>query len=66
VNVNRASKLIRTFASQMEALSRYRGKGEQKMVVEHIHVHKGGQAIVGSVSQRNTQHNTEHNGQGPR
>jgi hypothetical protein len=36
---------------QMEALQRYRGKGEQKMVVEHVHVHQGGQAIVGSVHQ---------------
>jgi len=37
---------MRTFASLTEALSRYRGKGEQKMIVEHVHVHKGGQAIA--------------------
>jgi hypothetical protein len=30
VNVNRGTKLMRTFASLTEALSRYRGKGEQK------------------------------------
>jgi hypothetical protein len=54
VNVNRGTKLIRTFASLTEALSRYRGKGEQKMIVEHVHVHKGGQAIVGPVSQNNS------------
>jgi hypothetical protein len=52
VNISRATKLIRTFANQTEALGRYRGKGEQKMTVEHVHVHKGGQAIVGQVSQR--------------
>jgi hypothetical protein len=54
VNVNRGAKLMRTFASLTEALSRYRGKGEQKMIVEHVHVHKGGQAIVGPVSQNNS------------
>jgi len=54
VNVNRGTKLMRTFASLTEALSRYRGKGEQKMIVEHVHVHKGGQAIVGPVSQNNS------------
>jgi hypothetical protein len=54
VNINRGTKLMRTFASLTEALSRYRGKGEQKMIVEHVHVHKGGQAIVGPVSQNNS------------
>ncbi len=48
--VNRATKLLRTFTAQMEALNRYRGKGQQKMMVEHVHVHRGGQAIVGQVS----------------
>jgi hypothetical protein len=43
------NKLARTFATQMEALNRYRGKGQQKMTVEHVHVHEGGQAIVGNV-----------------
>jgi hypothetical protein len=32
-------------------IGRYRGKGQQKVTVEHVHVHTGGQAIVGSVSQ---------------
>jgi hypothetical protein len=53
LNVNRATKLMRVFGTQVEALSRYRGKGEQKMIVEHVHVHKGGQAIVGPVNQTN-------------
>ena len=43
------TKLARTFTTQMEALNRYRGKGHQKMTVEHVHVHDGGQAIVGTV-----------------
>jgi len=52
--INRATKLMRTFAAQTEALGRHRGKGEQKMTVEHVHVYKGGQAIVGQVSPQNS------------
>ena len=54
VYINRSTKLMRTFAAQSEALSRHRAKGEQKMTVEHVHVHNGGQAIVGQVSQNNS------------
>jgi hypothetical protein len=46
---NLAVKLLRTYAAQLEALQRYRGKGQQKVMVEHVHVHQGGQAIVGNV-----------------
>jgi hypothetical protein len=49
-NTNRAIKLLRTFTAQMEALDKHRRKGQQKVVVEHVHVHKGGQAIVGNVN----------------
>jgi hypothetical protein len=34
----------------LEALDRYRGTGQQKVTVEHVHVHSGGQAIVGAVT----------------
>ena len=44
------NKLARTFAAQVEALRRHRTGGEQKVTVEHVHVHQGGQAIVGSVT----------------
>ncbi len=44
------NKLARTFAAQVEALRRYRTGGEQKVTVEHVHVHQGGQAIVGNVA----------------
>jgi hypothetical protein len=47
---NLAIKLLRTYTAQMEALQRYRGKGQQKMTVEHVHVYDGGQAIVGNVT----------------
>lgn len=50
VNVNRAVKLMRVMVEQIAALGRHRGKGEQKMTVEHVHVHQGGQAIVGPVT----------------
>ena len=43
------NKLARTFAMQLEAFKRYRSKGEQKMTVEHLHVHSGAQAVVGIV-----------------
>jgi hypothetical protein len=49
-NGNLAVKLLRTYALQLETLARYRGKGQQKVTVEHVHVHSGGQAIVGAVN----------------
>jgi hypothetical protein len=30
-------------------LNRHRGKGQQRVTVEHVHVHAGGQAVVGNV-----------------
>src|SRR4051794_258938 len=44
-----ANKLSRTYATLLESLNRHRGKGQQKVTVEHVHVHEGGQAIVGAV-----------------
>jgi hypothetical protein len=44
------NKLARTFATQLEALKRYRSAGEQTVRVEHVTVNEGGQAIVGNVS----------------
>jgi hypothetical protein len=49
---NSANRLLRTFAKQVEALKTYRTKGEQKVEVEHVHVHRGGQAVVGMVTTR--------------
>jgi hypothetical protein len=43
------TKLSRTTPAQMEALHRKRYGGKQKVTVEHVHVHEGGQAIVGNV-----------------
>jgi hypothetical protein len=49
-NLLQASKLSRTYAMLLEALNRHRGKGQQKVTVEHVHVHAGGQAVVGMVA----------------
>jgi hypothetical protein len=48
-NLSQANKLSRTFATLLDALNRNRGKGQQKVTVEHVHVHSGGQAVVGMV-----------------
>jgi len=47
--LSQANKLSRTYAVLLEALNRHRGKGQQKVTVEHVHVHAGGQAVVGTV-----------------
>jgi hypothetical protein len=49
-NLSQANKLSRTYATLLEALNRHRGKGQKKVTVEHVHVHEGGQAIVGNVA----------------
>jgi hypothetical protein len=47
-NLNQApNKLSRTFVVLLDALNRHRGKGQQKVTVEHVHVHSGGQAPGG-------------------
>jgi hypothetical protein len=48
-NLNQANKLSRSYAVLVEALNHHRGKGQQKVTVEHVHVHSGGQAVVGVV-----------------
>src|SRR6202022_3210605 len=49
-NLSQANKLSRTYAVLLDALHRYRGKGgQQKVTVEHVDVHAGGQAVVGLV-----------------
>lgn len=50
MNLGQANKCSRTYAALLEALNRHRGKGQQKVTVEHVHVHAGGQAVVGNVS----------------
>ena len=54
-HLNQANKLSRTYATLLESLNKHRGKGQHKVTVEHVHVHQGGQAIVGHI---------EHKGEG--
>ncbi len=50
---NRASRLMNIFLKQIEILERYRGKTtQQKVIVEHVHIHEGGQAVVGNIESR--------------
>jgi hypothetical protein len=49
-NLTQANKLSRTHAVLLDALNRHRGKAQQKVTVEHVHVHSGGQAVVGTVA----------------
>lgn len=51
-NVNRVTKLMRTFTAQIDTLEKLRGQRQQKVTVEHVHVHQGGQAIVGNVEHK--------------
>ena len=48
-NLSQANTLSRTYAVLLDTLNRHRGKGQQKVTVEHVHVHDGGKAIVGNV-----------------
>ena len=49
-NLAQANKLSRTYVTLLEALNRHRGKGgQQRVTVEHVHVHPGGRALVGAV-----------------
>ena len=51
LKINQITKLSRTFIAQLDALNKHRGKGQQKITVEHVTVNEGGQAIVGNVAQ---------------
>jgi len=44
-----ADRFLRTYTTQMEALLKHRRGGQQKVVVEHVHVYEGGQAVVGNI-----------------
>jgi hypothetical protein len=49
LNINRAARLMRVYNETFDALCKYRRKGEQKFIVQHVNVQSGGQAIVGDV-----------------
>lgn len=43
------TKLLRLFAQQVDALGRYRRRGEQHFTVHHVSVNNVGQAVVGNL-----------------
>lgn len=47
-------RLTAGYLAQMTTLDRHRGKASQQVIVKHVEVTKGGQAIVGHVDARNT------------
>ncbi len=50
---NRAAQFMKLFMEQAMCLQKLNGQsGQQKVTVEHVHVHQGGQAIVGTVAPR--------------
>jgi hypothetical protein len=49
--MNTANKLMRTFTAQVEAFEKLKRGGKQVIKVDHVHVHEGGQAIVGNIQQ---------------
>jgi hypothetical protein len=48
VYLNGASKLLTRHHETLDTLLKYRRRGEQRVHVEHVHIHGGAQAIVGS------------------
>ncbi|MEF2547981.1 hypothetical protein VQ045_12495 [Aurantimonas sp. E1-2-R+4] len=48
--LNHGNKLSRSYATLVHAFDKHRGRGQQTVRVEHVHVYEGGQAIVGQVS----------------
>jgi hypothetical protein len=52
-NLDRVVRFMKIFLEQVACLQKLRGKAaQQKVVVEHVHVHQGGQAVVGAVTPR--------------
>lgn len=49
-SLKHAVKLLGLYERQLGALDKHRGKGQQKITVEHVTVEAGGQAIVGNVA----------------
>lgn len=52
--INSAAKLANCFTQQAALLAKLQGFGGQKIVVEHVEVHHGGQAVVGNINNTHT------------
>jgi hypothetical protein len=53
LNFSTTAKFMKLFERQVAALYKHRGKGQQNVVVKHVHVGPGGQAVVGNVATEN-------------
>lgn len=53
-NARVAAKMLNAFSAQVELLNRLQRGPAQTVRVEHVHVHGGGQAIVGNVAAAGT------------
>jgi hypothetical protein len=40
--LKRALRLMKLYTQELAALHKHRGKGQQKVTVEHVHDHSGG------------------------
>ncbi len=47
-----AARLLKAYAMQVEVLRRLRHGSKQYVRVEHVHIHEGGQAVIGNVRAR--------------
>ena len=50
-----AARLMKAYAMQMEVLRRLRTGGHQFVRVEHIHINRGGRAVIGNVRTTNSE-----------
>ena len=49
LNLKHATKLLSIFSRQIEVLDKHRGKGQQKVTVEHIYIDSRVQAVVENI-----------------
>jgi len=49
-----AARLMKAYAMQVEVFRRLRNGGQQFVRVEHVHIHDGGQAVIGNVKKPDT------------
>ena len=54
-NLKHAAKFLAIYSRQIEVLDKRRGKGQQKVTVEHVNVAAGGQAMVGNFDSGKTE-----------
>jgi hypothetical protein len=52
------SRMMRTFAVQMDALARYRAGGQRPIQVQNVSINNLSRTVAGNVSQNQTAHDT--------